>query len=251
MSLPVLLIGGLDSSGGAGLLRDVATATGLGADTRAAATAITAQSDRIVAAVAPVPAAMLAAQIRSALETPVGAVKIGMLGTAENVMAVAGALPDVPVVLDPVLASTSGRDLIDPEGVRALIDHLLPRATVLTPNLVELRVLGRALGVPAERAEQTAIVRALFARGCGAVLVKGGHGPAEAASTDRLYLADGQETRFSGVRYAFDLRGTGCQLATAIAVHLSRGTCLAHAVLEARETVTRRFELAAEIRAEP
>ncbi|KFE34218.1 bifunctional hydroxymethylpyrimidine kinase/phosphomethylpyrimidine kinase [Thioclava atlantica] len=244
MSRPVLFIGGLDSSGGAGILRDTATAAELGAPARVALTSVTAQSDHAVTAIHPVPSDVLAAQIDMGLHGGVGAVKIGMLGTRATVETVADRLPRVPVVLDPVLRSSSGRDLIDAEGRAAMVGRLLPRATLLTPNIPELQALAVATGLSAEAPEST-VVAELLGRGCGAVLVKGGHGVPGGLCEDRLYTSAGQVERFARPWVRASLRGTGCQLASAIAVHLGRGLALADAVARARDLLQARFEAAA------
>lgn len=235
---PVLFLGGMDSSGGAGILRDAATALQLGAEYRVAVTAVTAQSDQRVTALHPLPLEVIAAQIALAAEAGLGAVKIGMLGTRAIVDLVAQRLPAVPVVLDPVLRSSSGRALLQPEALAVLLDRLLPRVTLLTPNLPELAALAEAMGLSNDPA---LCVQALLDRGCAAVLVKGGHAAQAEACADWLSLASGAQHRFSAPRFGFDLRGTGCQLASAIAVHLARGLDLAEAVARAKSMLTQRF----------
>ena len=141
----VLLIGGSDSSGGAGLARDVRTLAHFGTRALCAVTAVTAQSDAQVTAVHLVPADIVRAQIEAAFATcRVDAVKIGMLGTRATVLAVAAGLAGhagLPLVLDPVLASSSGRERLDAAGVAALREVLLPCATVVTPNIPEAAAL--------------------------------------------------------------------------------------------------------------
>ena len=242
MSLRVLLIGGTDSSGGAGLARYIATITPMGAEARIAVTAVTAQTDARVCAVQLMSPDLVAQQISAA--TGVAAVKIGMLGAAPIVDAVVRNLPTAPLVLDPVIASTSGRPLLDAAGRAALVRDLVPRATLLTPNLPELRLLAAGLGL-ATGCDETTIVEALMAGGCPAVLVKGGHADMATTCEDRLYLANGRCQTFSGPRYGHALRGTGCQLASAIAVTLGRGGDLPTAVDIARRLVTARFRGAA------
>lgn len=228
----VLCIGGLDSSGGAGLLRDAATVAGLGVAVRAAASAVTAQGPGGVAAVQPVDPATLAAQIAAA--GPVAAVKTGMLCDAARVRAVAAALPDAPLVLDPVLAASSGRALLDPGGVAAMLDLLVPRAALVTPNGPERDALAALLGVaPAD------LPAALLDRGCGAVLVKGGHGGGPSCE-DVLHDAGGRR-RFRAPRLPGGARGTGCTLASAVAARLARGGGLAEAVADARAVVRARI----------
>ncbi|MFV0293611.1 MAG: hydroxymethylpyrimidine/phosphomethylpyrimidine kinase [Paracoccus sp. (in: a-proteobacteria)] len=244
MTEPVLFIGGMDSSAGAGILRDCETARILGTDMRIAVTAVTAQSDHDVSAIHPVPANDVVAQIRTAGQ--VGAVKIGMLATARIAQAVSRSLPLVPLVLDPVLAASSGRPLLDEDGVGVMLASLLPQITVLTPNLPELYELARRLGVSGN-ADEHACVSALMRQGCPAILVKGGHAVSGPECEDRLYLQDGQIIRFSGPRFTGKLRGTGCQLASAIAVDLARGAGLRAAVMMARNAVQDRFHLMHEV----
>lgn len=250
MSPALLCIGGMDSSGGAGLLRDAATAAEFGLPCRVAVTAVTAQTDRAVSALHPVPPEVVAAQI-AAGASGARAVKIGMLGCGAIVRAVAAALDQtldrtrvgVPLVLDPVLRSSSGRDLLDPAGLGVLIETLLPRATLLTPNLPELRALGDWLGLP-PGAEAAAIVAALQARGAGAVLVKGGHAEGATDARDRLYLPGAEIRDFTAPRHALALRGTGCHLACAIAAGLALGQTLPEAIGRAKASITARFAAA-------
>lgn len=236
MSRPcVLLVGGLDSSAGAGLIRDAATVGALGLDCRVVATAVTAQSDNRLAAVHPVPAAIVEAQLAEA--GPVAAVKLGMLGDAATVDAVVAGLPQgVPVVLDPVLRSSSGGTLLDARGLERLMACLLPCTTVLTPNRPELAALAEALDVPVPAA-----VAALLATGCGAVLVKGGHGDPDRQVEDVLHRPGHVPLRLSSPRWPWTLRGTGCQLASAIAAHLALGESLEAAVTQAHRLLARRF----------
>ncbi|MFD1883156.1 bifunctional hydroxymethylpyrimidine kinase/phosphomethylpyrimidine kinase [Paracoccus pacificus] len=240
MSAPVLIIGGMDSSGGAGVLRDAATVAALGGDSRVAVTAVTAQSDRAVSAVHMVPPAVVAAQIITAAQGPIGAAKVGMLVTRRIVETVAEVLPDAPLVLDPVIRSSSGRTLLDSGGVRALIATLLPRTTVLTPNLPELAALAAQVDLAADAAEP-AIARALLAQGCQAVLVKGGHADAGDMAEDRLYLGGGDPIRLTAPRIGIRLRGTGCFLASAIALYLARGDSIPEAAGRAKQDMQARF----------
>lgn len=249
MRVRILFVGGLDSGGGAGILRDTATAAGLGAASAAALTAVTAQSDASVRAMRLIPPDLVAAQIAAACEGSdgdgtIGAVKIGMLGNAAIVQAVAAALPDLPLVLDPVLAASSGRRLLDEEGVEAMLSALAPRTALLTPNLPELAALGRHLGLGPAAAED-AIVAALRGRGVGAVLVKGGHADGGAICEDRLHPNAGPPIVLAGPRIDVRLRGTGCRLASAIAVHLAQGAALETAVRAARDLVAQQLRAAA------
>ncbi|MFC2968612.1 hydroxymethylpyrimidine/phosphomethylpyrimidine kinase [Acidimangrovimonas pyrenivorans] len=249
MTAAVLLIGGMDSSAGAGLLRDAATVARAGLPSRVAVTAVTAQTDAGVGALHPVPADVVRAQIASAAASgPVAAVKIGMLGEAviADTVAhtIAGLLPAAPVVLDPVLRASSGRPLLDAAGLAVMIRKLLPRSSLVTPNLPELQHLGRAFGL-GEGAEEAEVAQALLGQGCAAVLVKGGHGADPARSTDRLYRDGATVETFAAPRHPFALRGTGCQMASAIAAALAQGQSLEDAVARAKAAVAERFRLAA------
>lgn len=249
----VLFVGGLDSSGGAGLLRDCAAAAEFGVRTKVAATAVTAQTDGALSAHYPVPGPVVARQIEAA--GAVDAVKVGMLSTAGVVSALDGALSRYagPVVLDPVLAASSGASLLTLGGLALLVERVLPRVTLLTPNRPELAVLASALGLSG--AAEAEIVAAIMARGTAAVLVKGGHDSTPARCEDRLYLraADplrlADPLRFDGPRHPLSLRGTGCHLASAIASALALGADLPEAVRQGRASLDQRFRTEMALRA--
>ena len=245
MSASILFIGGMDSSGGAGLLRDAATALALAAPYRVAVTAVTAQNDQRLSASLPMPPEIGAAQIALAAETGIAAAKTGMLANRAVVEAVAASLPPLPLVVDPVLCSSSGHALLDTEGIAALLALLLPRTTLLTPNLPELAVLAGHLGLAG--ASEAKVAAALLARGCAAVLVKGGHGDDPALCEDRLYRRDQPLRSFQAPRIATSLRGTGCQLASAIAIGLATGLALEPSIARAKAMLSDRFAKAAAI----
>ncbi len=235
----VLVIAGSDSSGGAGLARDVGTLARLGARALCVVTAVTAQSDTRVTAVHVVPAAVVRAQIAAAFATAhVEAIKIGMLATAATVRAVADALPPraPPLVLDPVFASSSGGELLDEGGREALRTTLLPRTTLLTPNIPEAAVLlGEHCG-PSQRALLDAAA-ALLAFGPAAVLLKGGHGEGPEA-TDLLLMPRAAPRWLRAPRINAVRRGTGCALSSAIAAGLAAGLELTAACERAKQHVT-------------
>lgn len=220
--MTVLIIAGLDSSTGAGLTRDLAVMADHGMTARVAATAVTAQDATGACAVHPVPAAMVAAQIRAA--DPVRAAKLGMLANAEIVGAIAATLPDVPFVLDPVLATSAGASLLNEAGCAAMIARLIPRASLVTPNLPEAAHL---TGLPRDAAIGD-LASVFFAMGARAVLLKGGHASG-AEAVDWLLCPGTAPLQFAAPRRAGNRRGTGCTLASAIAVHLARGDDLATA----------------------
>lgn len=226
-----LTIAGSDSGGGAGVQADLKTFSALGVYGASVLTAITAQNTRAVTAVAEVAPAMVAAQLDAVLDDlAVGAVKIGMLASPAIVAAVAAGLARTaaPVVLDPVMVAKSGDALLAPAAVAALVDALLPRATLLTPNLPEAaRLLGEDVARTAD--EAAAQGRRLLALGPQAVLMKGGHAPG-AVCTD-LLVTEGGLVRFEAPRVATrNTHGTGCTLSSAIAAGLARGRPLVEAV---------------------
>lgn len=232
----VLVIAGSDSSGGAGLTRDLRVLADLDLDAVCAVTAVTAQSDRRLHAVHHVPPEIVRAQIAAALETrSVAAVKIGMLGTRSTVGAVVEALSslDVPIVLDPVLASSSGGTLLDEAGRDAMRELLLARVSLLTPNIPEAAILAGQSPAESEgeMLEQASLIQSL---GPKAVLIKGGHASGE-ESVDLLVTADGIVERLTAPRWQESRRGTGCVLSTGIAARLAKGLPLATACLLAKQ----------------
>lgn len=236
----VLVIAGSDSSGGAGLTRDVRTLEAMGADALCAVTAVTAQTDVRVLGAHRVPADHVRAQIEAAFASrPIGAVKIGMLAAGETVEAVADALrsaPTVPVVLDPVLRASSGAALLE-DGREALRTHLFPLTTLLTPNLPEVAELGGSvLDLPADPVHMLGWARRLLADGARAVLIKGGHA-ASAEAADVLVRPGAAPLWLTSPRLASGRRGTGCALASAIAAALAAGADLPEACRRGRAHV--------------
>jgi hydroxymethylpyrimidine/phosphomethylpyrimidine kinase len=236
----VLTVAGSDSGGGAGIQADLKAMLAHGVHGMSALTAVTAQNSLGVQGVWPLPIEAVEQQFRSVVDDiGVDAVKTGMLGTSALTSAVArllGTLPaGVPVVVDPVSVSKHGDPLLDPEAVEALRTELLPRATVVTPNLDEVRFIS-GLDVADEDGMREA-ARALLALGPRWVLVKGGHLAGEAA--DLLVGPDGAEHWFRAPR--LDNRhthGTGCTLASSIASRLALGDDVPAAVAAAKEYVT-------------
>lgn len=232
----VLVIAGSDSSGGAGLQADLKTGAAFGVHVATAITAVTAQNSAAVLHVFPMTVEQVQAQISAVMDAmPVAAIKIGMLANAEILVAVAQWLEtvDLPVVLDPVLGATSGGSLFNNQDRADLYcRHLLPLATVLTPNLVEAAQL---LGAePARTYEQIAEqAQALKALGPKSVLLKGGHADLPLAA-DYLVTNEGV-TPFSTPRIdTTHTHGGGCSLATAIAAGLAQGLELKPAVAAAK-----------------
>lgn len=242
---PVLVIGGLDPRGGAGLIRDVLTAAALGARPIVVGTAWTEQG-AAAHRIEPRNAASIYDSVRHELTARPAAVKIGMVPDSASAAAIVAGLGSYegPVVVDPVLASSRGRALY--EGALADIFQLLRRATLVTPNAAEAETLA---GAPVRDLEgAAAAARALHARGLAAVLVKGGHlGMAPAPVTDTLFAA-GALHRLEHARIGGgEVRGTGCALATALAVHLGRGATILAALEAATAWLTRAREAAVDV----
>ena len=235
----VLVIAATDSSGGAGLTRDVRVLTDFSTDVLCAITAVTAQSDALVSAVHHVPPQLIRAQIAAAFATRrVGAIKIGMLGTRASVEAVVESLPadaSIPIVLDPVLVSSSGAVLLDGSGLTAMREKLFPRVALLTPNIPEAATL---LGEGIATSEHALIDQAqrLLALGPQAVLLKGGHTDGRDAVDLLVSNAHGLQ-RISSPRLQATSRGTGCALASAIGAKLAHGTALLDACRVAKRYV--------------
>jgi hydroxymethylpyrimidine/phosphomethylpyrimidine kinase len=249
----VLVCAGLDPSGGAGLLADLEALAAVGARGWAVATALTAQGPRGARLVEPVAPATLLAQVDALLdglparERP-RAVKIGMLGTAGLAAALASRLAEpplagLPLVVDPVLAASSGLPLLE-SGRRPPLEALAPllaRAALVTPNWPELeRLAGARI---ATEADAVRAARALPAR---AILVKGGHRPGPPVD---LLVRGRRVVRFPGRRRAGGARGTGCRLASAVAGLLAAGMPLEESVRRAKRAVEAYIDRAARRRA--
>jgi len=240
MSVPIAVtIAGSDSSGGAGVEADLKTFSALGVYGACVITALTAQNTNGVFGIHSVPPDFIAAQINAVFtDLDVAAVKIGMLGNASAIDVVAAALDRYRrpnVVLDPVLAASSGERLLQQGAIGRLRD-LMRRARVVTPNLPEAAAL---LDTPQARDENEmrAQAEALLAFGTDAVLIKGGHGSGP-ESADLLVSTSGC-LRLSAPRIATDnTHGTGCTLASAIAAGLAKGLALEDAVRQAKDYVT-------------
>jgi hydroxymethylpyrimidine/phosphomethylpyrimidine kinase len=226
-----LSIAGSDSGGGAGIQADLKAFARCGVHGMTAITAITAQNTVGVEAVEAVSPETIVAQVGAVAEDiGVDAVKIGMLGTAETVEAVVEALSlvgDAPVVLDPVMVAESGAVLLDDGARQALVERLLPLATVVTPNIPEARVLSGA----DERDSQEELAREVLALGPAAVVVTGGHSE---AMVD--FFFNGREAeQIEGERHPDGAsHGSGCTHSSALAAFLARGETPLEAARRAR-----------------
>ncbi len=242
----MLTIAGSDSGGGAGIQADLKAFARCGVHGTCAITAITAQNTLGVSAIHEVPAEIVLAQVRAVVsDIGVDAVKVGMLGTLEVTLAVAAALEELPagtpVVVDPVMVAESGARLLARDAERALVQEILPRATVLTPNLPEARALaGRAPeteeleGAAAredtatsgraqadEDADAEALARAVLALGPRVVVLTGGH---RARVVDLFVDATGAAVEIEGERHADGAaHGSGCTHSSILAAQLALG----------------------------
>jgi hydroxymethylpyrimidine/phosphomethylpyrimidine kinase len=234
-----LTIAGSDPSGGAGIQADLKTFSALGVYGATVITALTAQNTKGVSGVFAIPPDFIRTQFRAVIsDLPVSAIKTGMLGDKAIVEAVAELLeevPDLPVVVDPVMVATSGDTLLSSDAIDAVRQRLIPRANLLTPNLPEAAKL---LDEPpaASLDEMQAQAEKLLRLGCAAVLLKGGHGPGPEA-LDTLF--DGKEHHIlKRPRLATrNTHGTGCALSAAITAHLARGETLLRSAEAAKQFV--------------
>jgi hydroxymethylpyrimidine/phosphomethylpyrimidine kinase len=257
-SPPVALtIAGTDSGGGAGLTADVRAFAACGVHGSVAVTAVTVQNSLGVTGVHEVPVDVVAAQIRTvAGDMGVDAAKTGMLASREIITAVVqacdaagigrGTPGGVPFVVDPVAASMHGSPLLAVDALDAVRTELLPRATLVTPNLDEIALLADVKVVDDASAREAAA--ALHAMGAAAVLVKGGHleattGRAQPECVDLLSLDTGEVHEFRSARLARPhTHGGGDSLAAAITAGLARGMSLVDAVALGKAFVTRAVE---------
>jgi hydroxymethylpyrimidine/phosphomethylpyrimidine kinase len=236
----VLSIAGSDSGGGAGIQTDLKTFHALGVFGTTAITCVTAQSPAGVRGIAAIDPEMVALQMRAVCEAfPVAAVKTGMLFSREIITAVADVLEQVRIpclVADPVMVATSGARLPRAEAVEALCARILPRATVITPNIPEAEAL---CGHPiANLAALRAAAAALSARFGTACALKGGH--LESATVVDVLFCGGRLYEWSSERItAVETHGTGCTFAAALAAGLAVGRTLPEAVAAARAFVIR------------
>ena len=240
-----LAIAGSDSGGGAGIQADLKAFAACGVHGMTAITAITAQSTVAVDAVEAVSPSMIVAQVRAVVsDIGVDAVKIGMLGDVATIAAVDEALdlldPATPIVVDPVMVAESGGRLLAEDAVSALRERILPRATVVTPNLPEAAVLsGRGSDVAAaadDDRDAAALARVVHTLGPQVVVVTGGH---REEATDLFYDGDRLE-QIPGERYPDGAaHGSGCTHSSALAAHLALGAPPLEAARRAREIAAR------------
>ena len=236
MKPEVVVIAGFDSSGGAGLLVDGDTIRSLGGTPRFAVTAQTAQTDEAGLIVEPASASMLQSQFEAAFSGDFAkAAKIGMLPNREIATMVVAELagrPELPVVFDPALTSSSGLPLMEEDYLDLARDRLFPLVSLVTPNLYEAQ---RFTGITCEcRDDMVKVGEILLSHGVQAVLVKGGHLDGDSAA-DCLLVHGDEPLWLESPRVEGNFRGTGCRLSSAIATHLGAGYDLPEAVRLAKE----------------
>ena len=247
----VLTIAGSDPSAGAGIQQDLKTITNCGCYGATVITALTSQNTLGVQGVMPVPAEVVESQLRSVFsDLRVSAVKIGMIPNLDVARVIVKVLEEerqksvLPIVCDPVMVSTSGRQLMDPDCVDYVVRHLFPLCTLVTPNIPELDYLQshtslfRLPSTTNFQSSQSSIFNFQFS-----ILRKGGHAEGD-TMTDTLYIpTEGLEQSFSSPRISTrNLHGTGCTLSSAIASYLAKGCTLPQAVEAAKAYITRAIE---------
>lgn len=234
----ILTIAGSDCSGGAGIQADIKTISALGCYAMSVICSVTAQNTRGVNAIHDVPADIVAAQIEAVFDDiNVDAVKIGMVSNEDNINVISAGLlkykPEI-IVLDPVMVSTSGHELLEPSAQTALIKKLIPLATLVTPNLPEAEAIS-GMEIKTEDDIEKAILK-IQSLGCKNVLIKGGHNGGEPIDT---LLADDDIYKFAAKRVnTKNTHGTGCTLSSAIAACLAKNHDLRLAVAQAKEYLT-------------
>ncbi len=237
----VLSIAGSDSGGGAGIQADIKTISACGSYAATAITAVTVQNTLGVTAVHPIPLDIIEAQIDAVLsDIGADAIKVGMLHSAEVVLIVCRAIDRFKpknIVVDPVMVSTSGHRLIEESAIEMLRSELLPRATIITPNIPEAEIiLGHKIDT---QSDMTGAARELSMQSNVSVLLKAGH-LTEELLTDIFYTAQGEVHTLSSKRlYTPNTHGTGCTLSSAVAAFLSQGFPDAEAVRRAKEYLTK------------
>lgn len=246
-----MTIAGSDSSGGAGIQADLKTFAAFGVFGTSAITALTAQNTQGVRAVHDVPPDMVRAQIDAVFDDmPVAAVKIGMVSQIATIKAIVAALDHWRpghVVVDPVMVATSGAKLVSPQAIDTMRNELLPRASIITPNLPEAAVL-LDQDEAVDEAQMQDQAQRLLALGARAVLIKGGHvqgGQGVPRESVDFLVTPEQVLRLAAPRIVTrNTHGTGCTLSSALAANLARGHALNDAARIAKAYVTRAIESA-------
>ena len=234
----VLVFAATDPSGGAGLQADIMTLSSMGCHPLSCVTAITIQDTMGVEDVMPIDPEWVADQARAVLEDmPVAAFKIGMLGSIETIAFIAEIVsdyPEIPLILDPVLASGRGDELATDEMVQGLRELLVPQTTILTPNSLEARRLASDDTDDNDDPDLAECAKRLIATGCEYVLITGTHENTPQV-VNALYGQEGLVRSDSWQRLPGTYHGSGCTLASAIAATIANGLSVAEAVKDAQE----------------
>lgn len=227
-------IAGSDSGAGAGIQADIKTFSALGTWGTTVVTAVTAQNTRMVKGIWPLPADAIRLQMESVFEDfPVQAIKSGMLVNRDIVRTVVRLLPDgIPYVLDPVMLSTSGSILLQKDAITELEKRLLPRATIVTPNIPEAQVLSGIRTITTLSQVRSAAQK-ILSMGPRAVIVKGGH--LQGDNVTDLYLDASEEIPLEGPRYPYEVHGSGCCFSAALTAFLAHGASPKDAFIRTRE----------------
>ena len=234
----ILIVAGTDPTGGAGIVRDIETASHFSVRTGLAVTSVNVQDDHHVETKLPMNGDIIRGQMLAALRSDkILAIKVGMTGSPEIVEAICSVLDnfsDIPVILDPVIRASSGGVLADDKTVTVIKEKLLKYCYLVTPNLPELAALtGKNLSENHSQTIEQA--KKLLASGSKYVLAKGGHETGDIA-IDSL-VSSSRTTNFSNARLNATMRGTGCTLSTAIACAIAKGKSLEDAVKTAKNYV--------------
>ena len=243
----VMVFAATDPTGGAGLQADIMTLSSMGCHPVSVVTAITVQDTVGVEGVLPIDSEWVADQARAILEDmPVAAFKVGVLGSLEAVAAVAEVVsdyPEIPLILDPVLASGRGDELASDEMLAAIRELLIPQTTVLTPNSLEARRLADDGEDRDDGPELAECAKRILAMGCEYVLVTGTHeNTGEVVNT--LYGGDGMLRSDAWPRLPGSYHGSGCTLASALAATIANGVEMQEAVRDAQEYTWQSLKLA-------
>ena len=246
----VLSIAGSDCSGGAGIQADIKTVSALGAYAATAITSITIQNTNGVQASCPISPDVVTGQIKAVMDDLMpNAVKIGMIEDAETVRAISRTLaeyPDIPIIYDPVMVSSSGHPLMDEDAIEAVKKELFPLCTLITPNLSEAKVLtGKSFTTIDDMADNICHLRQW---GTYAILLKGGHLEG-GEMTDLLLMPDTDEPiSFQSEKVdSPNTHGTGCTLSSAIAAIVAQGYSLPEAIRQAKHYVTEAIRQGADV----
>ena len=233
----VLIMSASDPTSGAGMQADIQTVSSLGCHPLTVITGLTVQDTKGVHHVSPVESKLFAAQAQTILgDSKVDLIKCGMLSSEENIRMLANLLneyPNIPVVLDPIMASGRGDELTSESMRQLMIELILPRVTILTPNIMEARQLVKLDDQVKEISIDEAAKR-LLATGCENLLITGTHDVTDDV-VNRLYLSDGETESYAWKRLPHEYHGSGCTLASAIAAYVAQGLSLKQAVEEGQD----------------